>query len=107
MSQQENHKYYKMLLFQESIMVCLSKKKKKKKMFVSGGGVDNTSSQFYGQSILTPNFASHSSSPFFLLSSLQLIAYSLVSVIMFVAKPTFMQQKFAYDVGLVSTYSAH
>ena len=70
-------------------------------------GVVNTSSLFYGQSILTFNFASRSSSPFFLSSSLQLIAYSLVSVLVFVSKPTFMQQKFAYDVGLVSTYSAH
>ena len=69
--------------------------------------VDNTSSLFYGQSILTPNLASHSSGPFFLSSSLQLIAYSLVSVIVFVSKHTFMQQNFAYNVGLISTYSAH
>ena len=69
------------------------------------GGVNNTSSSFYGQSILTPNFASCSSGPFFLSSSLQLITYSLVSVPVFVSEPTFMQQKFAYDVGLVSTYS--
>ena len=41
---------------------------------------DNTSLLFYRQSILTSNFASRSSSPFFLSSSLQLIAYSLVSV---------------------------
>ena len=60
----------------------------KKKMFVSEIGVDNTSSPFYGQSILAPNFASRS-------SSLQLIAYSLVSVVVFVSEPTFMQQKFA------------
>ena len=57
--------------------------------------------------ILTPIFASRSPSLFFLSSSLQLIVYSLVSVIMFVSKPTFMQQKFADDVGIVSTYSAH
>ena len=72
-------------------------------MFVLGGGVDNTSSPFYRQSILTPNFASRSSGPFFLSSSLQLITCFLV----FISEPTFMQQKFAYDVGLVSTYSAH
>ena len=71
------------------------------------GGGDNTSSLFYGKSILTSNFASCSSGQFFLSSSLQLIVYSLVSVVMFVSKPTFMQQKFAYDVGLVSTYSVH
>ena len=77
-------------------------------MFVSGGGVDDTSSLFYGQSILTSNFASHSSGPFFLSSSLQLITCSLVfASLVFVLEPTFMQQKFAYDVGLVSTYSAH
>ena len=75
-------------------------------MFVSEVGSDNTSSPFYGQSILTPNFTSSSSGPFFLSSSLQLITYSLESVLMFVSEPTFMQQKFAYDVGLVSTYSA-
>ena len=68
-------------------------------------GVKNTSSPFYGQSILTPNFASRSFGPFFL-SSLQLIAYSLVFVV-FVSESTFMLQKFAYDVSLVSTYSAH
>ena len=76
-------------------------------MFISGGGVNNTSSPFYGQSILTSNFASHSCSPFFL-SSLQLIALSPVFVsFVFVPESTFMQQKFAYNVGLVSTYSAH
>ena len=32
-------------------------------------GVDNTSSPFYGLSILTSNFASRSSGPFFLLSN--------------------------------------
>ena len=69
-------------------------------------GVVNSSSPFYGLSILTFNFASRSSGPFFLSSSLQLIAYSLVFLV-FVAEPTFMQQNFAYDVGLVSTYSAH
>ena len=71
------------------------------------GGVDNTSSPFYGQSILTSNFASRLSSPFFLSSSLQLITYSLVFIPVFVSEPTFMQQKFASDIGLVSTYSAH
>ena len=76
-----------------------------KTMFISGGGVDNTSSPFYRQSFLTYNFASRSSGPFFLSSSLQLIACSLV-FLMLVSEPTFMQQKFAYDVGLVSTYSA-
>ena len=74
-----------------------------KKMFVSQWGVDNTSSPFYRQSILTSNFASCLSGPFFLSSSLQLIPCSLV----FISEPTFMQQKFAYNVGLVSTYSAH
>ena len=69
--------------------------------------VANTSSPFYWQSILTSNFASRSSSPFFLSSSLKLTADSLVSVAVFVSKPTFTQQKFAYDVGLFSTYSAH
>ena len=69
-------------------------------------GVANTSSLFYRQSILTSNFASLSSGPFFLSFSLQLIVYLLVSPV-FVSEPTFMQQKFAYDVGLVSTYSAH
>ena len=49
-----------------------------KRMFVSGGGVANTSLLFYGQSISTSNFASRSSSPFFLSSSLLLIAYSRV-----------------------------
>ena len=49
-------------------------------MFVSKRGVDNTSLPFYRQSILTPNFASSLFGPFFLSSSLQLIAYSLVSV---------------------------
>ena len=49
------------------------------KMFVSEGG-HNTSLPFYRQSILTPNFASHLSGLIFLSSSLQLIAYSLVSV---------------------------
>ena len=82
---------------------CLSKKKKS--LFLRW--VDNTRLPFYRQSILTPNFASRSSSPFFLSSSLQLITYSLVSVVVFVSKPTFMQQKFAYNVGLVSTYSTH
>ena len=48
-----------------------------------------------------------SSGPFFLSSSLQLIAYSLVSVLVFVSEPTFLQQKFAYNVGLVSTYSSY
>ena len=79
-----------------------------KKMFVSeGGGIDNASLLFYGQSILITNFASRSSGSFFLSSSLQLITYSLVSVVVFVSEPTFMQQKFVYDVGLVSIYSAH
>ena len=66
------------------------------------GGVAYTSSPFYGQSILTFNFASCSFGPFFLSSSLQLIAYSIVSLV-----SIFMQQKFAYDVGPDSTYSAH
>ena len=79
-----------------------------KKIFISEeAGVNNTSSPFYVLSVLTPNFASHSSDLLFLPSSLQLIAYSLVSVVVFVSKPTFTQQKFAYDVGLISTYSAH
>ena len=52
----------------------------------------------------TINFASRSSCPFFLSSSLQLITYSLVFP---PPEPTFMQQKFAYNVGLVSTYSVH
>ena len=79
----------------------------KKNVRFWGGGGNNTSSPFYGQSILMPNFASRSSGPFFLSSSLKLITYSLVSVLVFVSEPTFIQQKFAYDVGLVSTYSAH
>ena len=79
----------------------------KKNVCFLGGTVDYTSSPFHRQSILAPNFASCLSSPFFLSSSLQLITYSLVSVPVFVSEPTFMQQKFAYDVGLVSTYSAN
>ena len=75
-------------------------------MFVSEVGVANSSLPFYGQSILTFNFASRSSGLFFLSSSLQLIAYSLVFFV-FISKPTIMQQKFAYNVGLVSTYSAY
>ena len=67
------------------------------------GGVNNTSSPFYRQIILSSNFASRSSGPFFLSSSLQLITFSLV----FISEPTFMQQKFAYNVGLVSTYCVH
>ena len=54
----------------------------------------------------------------FLSSSLQLIAYSIISLslspslslslsLVFVSLSTFTQQKFAYDVGLVSTYSVH
>ena len=70
------------------------------------GEVDNTSSPFYGQSILTSNFASCLSWPFFL-SSLQLIAYSLVFISCVCLRAYFYATKFAYDVGLVSTYSAH
>ena len=56
-------------------------------MFVSeiGVGVDCTSSPFYGQSILTSNFASRSSGRFFLSSSLKSIACSLVFLRLFVA----------------------
>ena len=64
-------------------------------------------SYFNYQSILISNFASRLFGPFFLSSSLQLITYSLVFTLMFFSEPTFMQQKFAYNVGLVSTYSAH
>ena len=78
-----------------------------KKKIHLGWGVNNTSSPFYGQSILTSNFASHSSGPFFL-SFFSPINHLLSGVRpMFVSEPTFMQQKFAYDVGLVSTYSTH
>ena len=71
-------------------------------------GVDNTSLPFYGQSILTSNFASRSTSPFFLSSSLQLTACSLcVRLSRVCLRADFYATKFAYDVGLVSTYSAH
>ncbi len=69
--------------------------------------VDNTSSPFYGRSILTSHFASCTSGPYFLSSSLQLIACSLMFVShVFVSEPTFLQQKFVYEVGIVSSYSA-
>ena len=75
-----------------------------KKMFVSEcGGGDNTSSPFYGLSILTSNFASRSS----VRSVLSLFSPIDRFLPVFISEPTFMQQKFAYDVGLVSTYFAH
>ena len=67
------------------------------------GGVDNTSWLFYGQSILISNFASRSSGLFFSLFFSPINRFPLV----FVSEPTFMQQKFAYNVGPVSTYSVH
>ena len=51
-------------------MVIILPFKKKNVRFWPGGVVDNTSLPFYGHSILTPNFASRSSGPFFLFSSI-------------------------------------
>ena len=87
----------------------------KKNVWLWGGG-DNNCSSFYAQSIISFKFASC----WFVRSVLSLfvspinhllyhlsLSPSLSLSLVFVSLSTLTQQKFAYDVGLVSTYSVH
>ena len=80
---------------------------KKKCSSLGWGGVDNTSSPFYGQSILTSSYASCSFGLFFLSSSLQLISSSRCSSLSLLLCNKNLHTMLAYSLHIQLTTILH